>query len=174
LRQRIEATADRVGGAGGAGGDRQAGMGEQQRVAVGVVQRRQRTPRRVEQSPEPGVEADAVGEPERRPLTSASYISRPPVASERLALTASGHVRNALKTPYRDGTRHIVLEPLDFIARLAVLVPPPRRHLTPFHGVFAPHSKLRAAAATSGSSPASSSPRSSGLTGRGQSASGPG
>jgi hypothetical protein len=31
-----------------------------------------------------------------------------------------------LKTPYRDGTTHIVLEPLDFIARLAALVPPPR------------------------------------------------
>lgn len=73
------------------------------------------------------------------------YISRPPVAAERLALTASGHVRYTLKMPYRDGTTHIVLEPLDFIARLAALVPPPRMHLTRFHGVFAPHSKLRAA-----------------------------
>ena len=40
------------------------------------------------------------------------------------------------KTPYRDGTTHIVLEPLDFIARLAALVPAPRVHLTRFHGVF--------------------------------------
>jgi hypothetical protein len=31
------------------------------------------------------------------------------VASERLALTASGQVRT-LKMPYRDGTTHIVLE----------------------------------------------------------------
>jgi hypothetical protein len=31
-----------------------------------------------------------------------------------------------LKTPYRDGTTHIVLEPVDFMARLAALVPPPR------------------------------------------------
>ncbi|WP_442958373.1 hypothetical protein [Povalibacter sp.] len=30
------------------------------------------------------------------------------------------------------------------MARLAALVPPPRMHLTRFHGVFAPHSKLRA------------------------------
>jgi len=65
--------------------------------------------------------------------------------SERLPLTASGHVRYALETPYRDGTTHIVLEPLDLMARLAALVPPPRMHLTRFHGVFAPHSKLRAA-----------------------------
>ena len=35
------------------------------------------------------------------------YVSRPPVASERLALTASGQVRYTLKTPYRDGTTHI-------------------------------------------------------------------
>ena len=38
-----------------------------------------------------------------------------------------------------------MIEPLDFVARLAALVPPPRMHLTRYHGVFAPHSKLRAA-----------------------------
>jgi Putative transposase len=62
------------------------------------------------------------------------YVSRPPVASERLALTASGQVRYTLKTPYRDGTTHIVLEPLDLMARLAALVPTPRMHLTRYHG----------------------------------------
>ena len=39
----------------------------------------------------------------------------------------------------------MIFEPLDFIARLAALVPPPRMHLTRYHGVFAPHSRLRAA-----------------------------
>jgi hypothetical protein len=73
------------------------------------------------------------------------YVSRPPIAVERLALISSGQVRYTLKTPYRDGTTHIVLEPLDLLARLAALVPPPRMHLTRFHGVFAPHSKLRVA-----------------------------
>ena len=73
------------------------------------------------------------------------YVSRPPVASERLALTASGQVRYTLKTPYRDGTTHIVLEPLDLMARLAALVPKPRMHLTRYHGVFAPHSQYRSA-----------------------------
>ena len=72
-------------------------------------------------------------------------MSRPPVSTERMALTSSGHVRYQLKTPYRDGTTHVVIEPLDFMARLAALVPPPRMHLTRYHGVFAPHSKLRAA-----------------------------
>ena len=52
------------------------------------------------------------------------YVSRPPVVTERLALTPSGQVRYALKTPYRDGTTHTVLEPLELMARLAALVPP--------------------------------------------------
>jgi hypothetical protein len=72
-------------------------------------------------------------------------VSRPPIAVERLALSSSGQVRYQLKTPYRDGTTHIVLDPLDLMARLAALVPPPRMHLTRYHGVFAPHSRLRAA-----------------------------
>ena len=38
-----------------------------------------------------------------------------------------------------------MIEPLDFMARLAALMPPPRMHLTRYHGVFAPHSRLRAA-----------------------------
>jgi hypothetical protein len=37
----------------------------------------------------------------------------------------------------------VVLEPLDFIARLAALVPRPRLNLTRFHGVFAPNFKHR-------------------------------
>jgi hypothetical protein len=72
-------------------------------------------------------------------------VSRPPVASERLALPASGQVRYTLKTPYRDGTTHIVLEPLDLMARISALAPTPRMHLTRYHGVFAPHSQYRAA-----------------------------
>lgn len=35
----------------------------------------------------------------------------------------------------------MIFEPLDFIARLAALVPKPRFNLTRFHGVFAPNSK---------------------------------
>ena len=46
-----------------------------------------------------------------------------------------------LKTPYSDGTTHVIFEALDFIAKLASLVPKPRVNLTRFHGVFAPNSK---------------------------------
>ncbi|MCP4128259.1 MAG: IS91 family transposase [Gammaproteobacteria bacterium] len=72
------------------------------------------------------------------------YISRPAVSEKRLSLTRGGNVRYQLKTPYRDGTTHVIFEPLDFIARLAALVPKPRVNLTRFHGVFAPNSKHRA------------------------------
>ena len=72
------------------------------------------------------------------------YISRPAVSEKRLSLTTNGNVRYQLKTPYRDGTTHVIFEPLDFIARLAALVPKPRVNLTRFHGVFAPNSKHRA------------------------------
>lgn len=72
------------------------------------------------------------------------YIARPAVSEKRLSLTPNGNVRYQLKTPYRDGTTHVIFEPLDFIARLAALVPKPRVNLTRFHGVFAPNNKLRA------------------------------
>jgi len=43
--------------------------------------------------------------------------------------------------PYRDGITHVIFEPLDFIARLAALLPKPRVNLTRFHAVLAPNSK---------------------------------
>jgi hypothetical protein len=70
---------------------------------------------------------------ERRLERLCRYISRPAVSEKRLALTATGNVRYQLKTPYRDGATHVIFEPLDFIARLAALVPKPRVNLTRFH-----------------------------------------
>jgi hypothetical protein len=72
------------------------------------------------------------------------YIARPAVSEKRLSLTPNGNVRYQLKTPYHNGTTHVIFEPLDFIARLAALVPKPRVNLTRFHGVFAPNSQYRA------------------------------
>ena len=51
---------------------------------------------------------------------------RPAVAEKRLSLTPNGNVCYQLKTPYSDGTTHVIFEPLDSIARLAALVPKPR------------------------------------------------
>jgi hypothetical protein len=72
------------------------------------------------------------------------YVARPAVSTQRLSLTRNGQVRYELKTPYANGTTHILFEPLDFIAKLVALVPRPRVNLTRYHGVFAPHSQYRA------------------------------
>ena len=72
------------------------------------------------------------------------YVARPALASSRLSLTREGLVRYAFKSPWRDGTTHVLFEPLDFIARLAALIPRPGVNLTRYHGVFAPNSPLRA------------------------------
>ena len=71
------------------------------------------------------------------------YITRPAISDERLARNKDGQVVLALKTPYRDGTTHIVLSPLEFRQRLAALVLRPRLNLIRFHGVLAPNAKLR-------------------------------
>ena len=73
------------------------------------------------------------------------YITRPAIANERLSRNGKGQVVLQLKSAYRDGTTHIVMSPQEFMQRLAALVPRPRLHLIRFHGVLAPHAKLRAA-----------------------------
>ena len=58
------------------------------------------------------------------------YITRQALASERVQTNAAGQVVLKLKTPWRDGTTHLVMSPLEFMQRLAALVPRPRLHLT--------------------------------------------
>ena len=38
------------------------------------------------------------------------YITRPAISEKRLSLTPSGNIRYQLKTPYSDGTTHVILE----------------------------------------------------------------
>ncbi len=59
-------------------------------------------------------------------------------------MNAAGQVQLELKSPWRDGTTHLVLSPLEFMQRLAALVPRPRLHLIRYHGVLAPNARLRA------------------------------
>ncbi len=72
------------------------------------------------------------------------YIARPAISEKRLSISPQVGVRYELKTPWKNGTTHVEFEPIDFIAKLAALVPPPRAHLTRFHGIFAPNAALRA------------------------------
>jgi hypothetical protein len=78
------------------------------------------------------------------------YIARPALSEQRLSVSPQGRVRYALKTPWRNGTTHVEFDPVDFIGKLAALVPPPRAHLTRFHGIFAPNANLRAQLTPSG------------------------
>ncbi len=47
------------------------------------------------------------------------------------------------KTPSSDGTSHLLLSPMELLEKLAALVPPPRLHLLPYHGVLAPRVRDR-------------------------------
>ncbi len=67
------------------------------------------------------------------------YITAPPIAHECLKLSDCGQVVYELKTPYRDGTTHVVMSPQERMQRLAALVPRPRLHLTRYHGILAPN-----------------------------------
>jgi hypothetical protein len=72
------------------------------------------------------------------------YITRPALANERVQCNAAGQVVLKLKTPWRDGTTHLVMSPLEFMQRFAAQVPRPRLHLIRLHGALAPNAKLRA------------------------------
>jgi hypothetical protein len=71
------------------------------------------------------------------------YTARPAVSEERLSQAPNGDIHYKLKKPWTDGTTSVIFSPLEFIEKLASLVPPPRIHLTRFHGILAPHSQFR-------------------------------
>lgn len=85
----------------------------------------------------------AAADDRKAKATLCRYIVRPPIANDRLRLLPDGRVELRLKRAYTDGTTHMLFAPLDFIARLVALIPPPRAHQVRFHGVFAPHHGLR-------------------------------
>jgi hypothetical protein len=87
------------------------------------------------------------------------YCARPPFALERLrcepgpapardsrAMLVTGvrQVLYHLPRPTPDGRTVLALSPLDFLAALARLIPPPRVHRHRYHGVLAPNARLRA------------------------------
>ena len=72
------------------------------------------------------------------------YVTRPPIALERLTQRDDGCVEYAFRKPWRDGTRAVVLTAEDLVARLCAMVPPPRFHLTRYAGVLASNAALRA------------------------------
>ncbi len=74
----------------------------------------------------------------------ASLVEPGACLSGRVQFMAARQVALKLKTPWRDGTTHLVMSPLEFMQRLAALVPQPRLHLSRHHSLLAPNAKLRA------------------------------
>ncbi len=72
------------------------------------------------------------------------YVVRPPLSQERLSMHPDGRVKLSFKAAWKDGTHAVLLDPLDFIARLCALIPPPRFHMTRYHGVLAGRATARA------------------------------
>jgi len=54
-----------------------------------------------------------------------------------------GRLLYRLKRRWRDGTTHVIYEPLELMERLAALVPPPRFNITRYYGVLAPAAAFR-------------------------------
>jgi hypothetical protein len=71
------------------------------------------------------------------------YTARPPLAQERLEERSDGSLVLRLKTRWRDGTTHILMEQRELIERLVPLIPPPRTHQVRYHGILAPAASLR-------------------------------
>jgi hypothetical protein len=71
------------------------------------------------------------------------YVARPPLAAGSLKKHSDDLLSFKLKTPWSDGTTHLILSPLELIEKLAALVPPPRKNIVRYHGVLGPHAKNR-------------------------------
>jgi hypothetical protein len=70
------------------------------------------------------------------------YCARPPFSLERLSVLADGRIAYAIKTARR-GATHRILTPIELLARIAAITPPPRHPFLRYHGVLAPAAKWR-------------------------------
>ena len=92
----------------------------------------------------PFVHETRIAGPDRRGLERlCRYVARPALAGGRLRVLDADPLSFALKTPWSDGTRHLLLSPMELLEKLTALVPPPRLHLLRYHGVLAPRARAR-------------------------------
>lgn len=83
------------------------------------------------------------------PKRSEGYITRPPLALERLSQRSDGRLELELKSVWKDGTRAILLEPHDLLVRLCASVPAPHLHLVRYFGVLSSHVSFASTTVTS-------------------------
>ena len=90
--------------------------------------------------------ARAVHEHDRAGLENlARYCARPALSLDRLSRLDDGSLLYRMKRTFSDGTSAIAMTTREFMARLCAVIPPPRRHLTRYHGIFAARARRRAA-----------------------------
>jgi hypothetical protein len=70
------------------------------------------------------------------------YCTRPSFALDRIEVLRDGRIAYLLKVP-RKGRTHRIMAPMEFMARLAALIPRPKIPLVRYHGVFAARSSWR-------------------------------
>src|SRR5450432_3197578 len=71
------------------------------------------------------------------------YGARPAFAQDRLTWTDDGRISYRLKRRWHDGRSELILDPIAFLRRLCGIIPPPRRHLVKYHGIFGRAAKHR-------------------------------
>ena len=71
------------------------------------------------------------------------YLNRPAFSLARLRVRRDGNVSYRVKKATRGRITQRVMTPIEALARLAALVPPPRYPLLRFHGVVAPRHRWR-------------------------------
>ena len=71
------------------------------------------------------------------------YGARPSLALDRLRRLPDGRIAYRVKYARAGRAKHRVMEPLELLARIAAILPPPRFPLVRFHGVLAPRSSWR-------------------------------
>ena len=84
----------------------------------------------------------------RRMAERAAYLvdevlPQVPVRQWVLTLPYRLRYRLAWKTVWRDGTSHLLFEPIEFMEKLAAIIPRPAVILVLYHGVLAPHARWR-------------------------------
>lgn len=84
-------------------------------------------------------------EVEERPQLQAlvDYVLAPPFLDHQVTLNQDGRVVVHLKRARHNRTTEVVYKPMEFLDRLAELIPRPRANTVRYFGIYAPRAKLR-------------------------------
>ena len=80
--------------------------------------------------------------PADRTNSSVRYLTHSPHA-RGLEASAWTPMSQSGSTVWRDGTSHFLFEPIEFLEKLAAIIPRPAVNLLLYHGILAPHARWR-------------------------------